>query len=143
MCGFYAIHLAANSARRLRVDVTPHPQVGNGERLDVLAAAGRLSAATIGTADPTATGWHVTGLTTTCWIDTSKEPPSPLYGQNFLNRLSLCRPSSLSPIEWYEDWAIFFWLRPPAGRSAVVVTEVRTGRPRHRLRERPDGKAYP
>jgi hypothetical protein len=63
VCGFYAIHLAAQSDRRLRVDVTPHPQAGNDERLDVLAATGRLLAVTISAADPTATGWHFMGLT--------------------------------------------------------------------------------
>jgi len=84
VCGFYAIHLAAQSDRRLRVDVTPHPQAGNDERLDVLAATGRLLAVTISAADPTATGWHFMGSptprvspdwpVTNCWFTVGTPP---------------------------------------------------------------------
>jgi len=63
VCGFYAIHLAAQSASRLRVDVTTHAQAGNGERLDIVVAIIQLLDDTIGAAGPDAAGWHFSGLT--------------------------------------------------------------------------------
>jgi uncharacterized protein (TIGR03083 family) len=61
VCGFYSLHLGAQSPDRLRVDVRPHPAASNAERLAVAAAATRLLTATIRAAPPRATGWHFGG----------------------------------------------------------------------------------
>ena len=63
VCGFYSIHLAARSPKRLPVDVRPHLAASNDQRLDTLAATARLLASTVVVAEDGATGWHFTGPT--------------------------------------------------------------------------------
>jgi hypothetical protein len=68
--GWYAAHLAMQSACRLRFDFRPHPRASNDQLLDVLTAAAATLAAVARAAPPGARAYHNHGM-----ADTSGFPP--------------------------------------------------------------------
>ncbi len=62
VAGFYGIHLALQSRRRLRFDTTLHPAATSSEALDTLQGLAEFLARTIDDAPPGARGWHHQGL---------------------------------------------------------------------------------
>jgi uncharacterized protein (TIGR03083 family) len=62
VCGFYAIHLALRSRRRLRFDVTLHAGAIPGDRVATVAALAEHLARTIAGAPADARAWHQDGM---------------------------------------------------------------------------------
>lgn len=62
VCGFYAVHLAVGSTRRLRFDLVPHADANAAERVAVLEALAEHLAQVIERAPPQARAWHRHGL---------------------------------------------------------------------------------
>lgn len=62
VCGFYAIHLALRSRRRLRFDVTLHASAPPGDRVATIAALAEHLAGTIVAAPADARAWHHHGM---------------------------------------------------------------------------------
>jgi hypothetical protein len=66
VCGFYAVHLAVGSHRRLRFDVTLHPTASAPDRVATLDALAATLAQVIDSAPPNARAWHHWGMADPC-----------------------------------------------------------------------------
>ncbi|MGH9110829.1 MAG: maleylpyruvate isomerase family mycothiol-dependent enzyme [Acidimicrobiales bacterium] len=65
VCGFYAVHLAVRSPRRLRFDVTLHASANPADQVTTVAALAEHLARTIAAAPLDARAWHHDGMADT------------------------------------------------------------------------------